>query len=80
MIDHIIPHKALRVALLIQRGGQPDNISVLAQNEIFAKKQQSDVNIQPEMSGYRLELKWIPDLDLTMLANMTTSFSCHNLN
>lgn len=79
MIDHIIPCEALRVALLIQWRGQPANISFLAQNESIVKKQQSDVNIQLEMSGSPLELQWIPDLDLTMLANMTASFSCHNL-
>ena len=79
MIDHLIPCKVLSVALLIHSGGHPVNIPVLEQNESIAKKQQSDVNIQPEMSGYPLELQWIPDLDLTMLANMTASFSCHNL-
>ena len=80
MIDNIIPCKALSVALLIQRGGQPANISVLAQNESIAKKQQSDENIQPETPGSPLELQWIPDLDLSMLAKMTISFSCHNLS
>ena len=80
MIDHIIPCEALRVALLIQWRGQPANISFLAQNESIAKKQQSDVNIQSRMSGSPLELQWILDLDLTMLANLTTSFRCLNLS
>jgi len=76
----LFPCKALRVALIDKRGGQPANISVLAQNESIALKLQSDVNIQPEMSRSPLELHRIPDLDLTMLANMTTPFSCQNLS
>ena len=80
MIDHLIPCKVLSVALLIHSGGHPVNIPVLEQNESIAKKQQSDVNIQSRMSGSPLELQWILDLDLTMLANLTTSFRCLNLS
>ena len=80
MIDHLIPCKVLSVALLIHSGGHPVNIPVLAQNESIAKKQQSDVNFQSRISGSPLELQWILDLDLTMLANLTTSFRCLNLS
>ena len=71
-----IARKTLGVALLIHTGNHPVNILVLAKQESVAEKLQSDVIRQAEMAGNPVELQWTPDLDLSILANMTTSSSC----
>lgn len=71
-----IARKTLGVALLIHTGNHPVNILVLAKQESVAEKLQSDVIRQAEMAGNPVELQLTPDLDLSILANMTTSSSC----